>query len=64
MRGRLAIIENMLVEDLRNFLFSVDNLVDFMDALGYTRSTKVLKHPTIMGCKFFGVLHPQTLGIY
>ena len=31
MRGSLAIIENMLVEDLRNFLFSVDNLVDFMD---------------------------------
>ena len=31
MRGRLAIIENMLVEDLRNFLFSVDNLVGFMD---------------------------------
>ena len=31
MRGRLAIIESMLVEDLRNFLFSVDNLVGFMD---------------------------------
>ena len=31
MRGSLAIIENMLVENLRNFLFSVDNLVDFMD---------------------------------
>ena len=31
MRGSLAIIENMLVEDLRNFLFSVDNLVGFMD---------------------------------
>ena len=32
MMGGLTIVENMLVEeDLRNFLFSVDNLVGFKD---------------------------------
>ena len=32
MRGSLTIVENMLAEeDLRNFLFSVDNLVGFID---------------------------------
>ena len=39
MRGRLTIVENMLVEeDLRNFSFSVDNLVGFVDEEG--KSTK------------------------